>query len=213
MQLLHDYAAFAAWSYQQQLSNQLEETAWQVVNPVMHRQLHQGMGLPDAPDLIQYRNQSLLECRCDPVTRPSTYFAFSLGSDTLGTAGEPLDRAGREAVNRYLTHHLRSPPEGRDLNRIAVLGPVENLPSLLAYGLMPTVRLDTIVYGFVFDSASLAPTFTSVLARADLLPEAVSRGRASQEMLALQVLDANGRMLYRDPRWPEGTITAEERLP
>jgi hypothetical protein len=47
-QLLGDYAAFAAWSYQQELSNALQEVAWQVVNPVMHRELHHSLRMPDA---------------------------------------------------------------------------------------------------------------------------------------------------------------------
>ena len=211
-QLLGDYAAFAAWSYQQQLSNALEEVAWQVVNPVMHQDLHRSADLPDASDLAGYRAQSLRDCHCDSVTRPDTYFSFVLGSDTLATAGVPLTPAAVGSVVGSLNDHLRGRRD-RPVSRLGVLGPFPEVPSLVAYGLMPTARLDTVVYGFVYDRASLGPTFTNLLAAADLLPKAVSRGRRNEDIIALQVLDRNGDLLYRDANWPAGTLVAEERLP
>lgn len=211
-QLLRDYAAFAAWSYGEHLSNALQEVAWQVVNPVMHRPLHQGIRIPDASDLIGYRAQSLRDCHCDSVTRPDTYFGFVLGADTLGTAGTPLTAAASRSVVRGLTDHLREPGD-EPVSRLGILGPIPGIPSLIAYGLMPTVRLDTVVYGFVYDSASLGPTFRNLLATGDLLPQAVSHGRRNQDLLALQVFDGNGELLYRDAGWPAAMPVAEERLP
>jgi signal transduction histidine kinase len=211
-QLLHDYAAFAAWSYSQKLSDALQEVAWQVVNPVMHRELHYSSGFPAALDLIHYRAQSLRDCRCDSITRPSTYFAFALGTDTLGTAGDQLTPLARGSINGALTSHIRH-QDGRPASRMGILGPLDDVPTLVAYSLMPTVRLDTVVYGFVYDRASLGPTFADVLIHGDLLPKTVSRGRPNQEMLAIEVHDRNGDLLYRDRNWPAGTLVAEERLP
>jgi len=211
-QLLHDYAAFAAWSYSQQLSNALEEAAWQVVNPVMHRQLHSSDRFPDALALIRYRAQSLRDCRCDSITRPSTYFAFALGADTIGTAGDRLTPVAQALVNRAVTGHIRH-HDGGPASRMGILGPLDDVPTLIAYGLMPTVRLDTMVYGFVYDRASLGPTFAEVLARGDLLPKTVSQGRPNRELLAIEVRDQHGELLYRDPNWPAGTLVAEEPLP
>jgi len=211
-QLLHDYAAFAAWSYSQQLSNALQEVAWQVVNPVMHRELHQSTGFPDALDLIRYRLQSLNECRCDSITRPSTYFAFTLGADTIGTAGDQLTPVARGSINAVLTSHIRN-HDGGPASRMGILGPLDEVPTLVAYSLMPTVGLDTIVYGFVYDRASLGPTFADELVRGDLLPRTVSRGRPNHELLAIEVRDHRGELLYRDRNWPAGTLVAEETLP
>jgi signal transduction histidine kinase len=212
MQLLHDYAAFGAWSYQQQLGNELQEVAWQVINPVMHRELHHGIRVPDAGSLLRYRAQSLRDCHCDSITRPSSYFSFTLGIDTIAVAGDSLSDAARRDITASLTRYLR-PTEGAPRSRMALLGPLETVPSLVSYGLMPTERMDTLVYGFVFDSASLTPTFEAVLARRDLLPSAVSRGQTGREILALEVRDRDDRVLYRDPRWPERSLVAEERLP
>ena len=211
LQLLHDYAAFGAWTYRQQLSSVLQEVSWQVVNPVMHRELHQDLRVPDAASLVHYRVRSLLDCHCDSVPRPASYFSFTLGGDTLNLAGDSLAPADRRTLLETLTGYLRTGSEA-PRPRLAVLGPFDRLPALLSYGLMPTVRGDTLVYGFTFDRASLRPTFDSILARRDLLPSAVSGGRAGTEFLALQVLDQLGDTLYHDPRWPEGTQVAEETL-
>jgi signal transduction histidine kinase len=161
---------------------------------------------------LKYRAQSLSECHCDSVTRPSTYFGFVLGADTLGTAGDPLEHAAEVSLLGSLTDRLRGPGD-RPVPRMGILGLSAGVPSLLAYGLMPTDRGDTVVYGFVYDRASLAPTFVDLLASKDLLPKAVSRSRPNQEILALEVHDHNGELLYRDPDWPAGTLVAEERLP
>ncbi len=211
LQLLHDYAAFGAWTYRQQLSSQLQEVSWQVVNPVMHRELHQPAKVPDARALVHYRERSLLDCRCDSFPRPASYFSFTLGRDTLAVAGDSLPPAARRTLLATLTGFLRAPADPPRA-RIAVLGPSPSLPVMTSYGLMPTVRGDTLVYGFTFDRPSLRPAFDSLLARRDLLPRAVSGGRTGSEMLALQVLDRMGDTLYRDARWPAGTQVAEETL-
>lgn len=210
-QLLHDYAAFGAWSYQRQLAIQLEEAAWQVVNPIMHREVHQMVRVPNANSLIKYRTQSLIDCRCDSTTRPSSYFSFTLGVDTMLVAGDSLSPAARRTIASAIADFVRE-PETPSRPRSAILGPGGEVNSLFAYGLMPTVRMDTIVYGFVIDRASLAPTFEMLLRRPNLLPEAVSRGKAGNELLAVEIRDRDGNLLYRDRNWPAGTMVAEERL-
>jgi signal transduction histidine kinase len=211
VQLLHDYAAFGAWTYRQQLAIQIEESAWQTLNPVTHRDLHHSARMPSAASLIGYRARSLSDCRCDSTTRPSSYFSFVLGADSLNVAGEPLESAARASINRSLTSYLRDPnPPAR--HRMGILGPFEAVPSLVSYTLMPTDWADTVVYGFVVDRASLVPTFQKILARPDLLPSAVSHGKRGNEILALEVRNRNGEVLYTDPRWPEQALVAEERL-
>lgn len=210
-QLLRDYAAFGAWTYQRQLGNHLEEFAWQVFNPVMHREMHTNPRTPTALSLSGYRTKSLLDCRCDSTTQPSSYFSYVLGSDTMMVAGAPLTPDEQGAIHRALAAHLR-PAEPAPRTRLGFLGPFPELPSLIAYGLMPTAYEDTVVYGLVVDRASLTPTFIKVLAGRDLLPAAVSQGRTGNDLLAVEVLDRSGHLLYRDPRWPSRGLVAEDRL-
>lgn len=212
-QLLRDYASFAAWSYGARLSDELQELAYSVVNPIMHRQLHQSEGLPDAADLILYRANSLRDCsECDSIARPSSYFAFTLGSDTLNVAGDALEPVTKTAINAATTRRIRN-REGNKGGRMGIFGPIPEVPSLIAFGTMPTVRLDTVVYGFVYDTAGFARTFEKVLIHGDLLPQTVSRGKPNEALLAIEVYDRDRELLYRDHNWPAGTVVAEERIP
>ncbi|MFN8653406.1 MAG: HAMP domain-containing sensor histidine kinase [Gemmatimonadales bacterium] len=211
-QLLHDYAAFGAWTFQRQLTIHLEEFAWQVFSPIAHRQPHNNPRMPSAANLAGYRAKSLLDCRCDSTTQPASYFSYILGSDTMMVVGTPLSAAAQETI-RHRTGEFLGAGDEVWRARSAFLGPFPELPSLIAYQLMPTTFGDTVLYGLVVDRASLAPTFTRVLGGPDLLPAAVSRGRAGNELLAVEVLDRNGTLLYRDPRWPAEGLVAEERMP
>lgn len=214
-QLLSDYSAFAAWSYSARLSDALQETAYQVVGPVMHEQLHSGIRMPNATSLTSYWANSVRGCGdCDTTARPSSYFAFTLGSDTLDVAGDELDPVSKTAINAAVTSRIRRWRESsRDRGRMAIIGPIPETGSLVAFALMPTVRLDTIIYGFVYDKAGFTATFENVLVRGDLLPRTVSHGKPNQDLLAIEVLDQSGKPLYRDPQWPEQTVVSEERLP
>lgn len=211
-QLLHDYAAFAAWTYQRQLAIHLEEFAWQVFNPIAHRQLHTNPRMPDAASLAGYRTKSLRDCRCDSTTHPASYFSYVLGADTMMVVGAPLPAEAQGAIHRGIAGVVRGGSEVWRA-RSAILGPLPELPSLIAYQLMPTIFGDTAVYGLVIDRSTLAPTFTRVLSGETLLPDAVSHGRAGDELLAVEVLDRNGALLYHDPRWPAEGLVAEEQLP
>jgi signal transduction histidine kinase len=214
-QLLADYSAFAAWSYSAHLSDGLQETAFQVVGPIMHERLHSGIHMPNATSLTTYWANSIRGCGdCDTTARPSSYFAFTLGSDTLDVAGDELDAVSKTAINAAVTSRIRRQTAGnRDGGRMGIIGPVPETGFLVAFGLMPTVRLDTVVYGFVYEPAGFTATLENVLARGDLLPRAVSHGKPNRELLSLEVLDNSGQLLYRDPQWSEQTVISEERLP
>ena len=89
-QLLKDYAAFAAWSYSERLGSELGETMWFTLNPIGHRQPHQSHMIPEADNLPYYLANNLAQCRCNPPAKPSSYFRFRLGGDSITTAGAPI---------------------------------------------------------------------------------------------------------------------------
>jgi signal transduction histidine kinase len=151
-------------------------------------------------------------CRCDPPERPATYYRFSLDSDSLTTAGEPLDPGMSEAIPaavRRLVHGDHVGP-GAGITRLG-------RHNLAAYGLMPTEWGDTIVYGFTFDSAGLVAGFDSVLTSAPLLPAAVTRGHPNTELFSYEIRDTAGTVFRRGARWPaderEWPFIAAESLP
>jgi signal transduction histidine kinase len=217
--LLHDYAAIAAWSYARKANDELLEVAWDVLNPILHRQLHDLPGWPDARDLVGYRATSLRECGCERAIRPATYLAWSLGADTLGFVGVPLDSASRRMVLDTLTRHLRR-VEGpiQRMGIVAVRDP--RATTLVAYGLMPMARGDTMVYAFVYDPASVAAGLLEVARDEELLPPAVTRGLSNDALLAVRVAapwaaprDApDAATLAESPSFPRWVFRADTRL-
>jgi signal transduction histidine kinase len=198
-QLLRDYAAFAAWSYRQHLENDLEESAWLTLGPIQHRQPHHIRITPEALDLPRYRERNLAQCRCDPPARPASYYRFSVSSDSMTTAGEPI-AADLRAV---LPGTIRRLVEGDGALPRDGIVQLPDRNDVIAFGLMPTDWGDTIVYGFTFDSAGLVAGFDSVLDRASLLPGAVTRGHLNRELLALEVRTSTGQLRHRSAGWPK----------
>ena len=209
-QLLHDYAAFAAWTFRQEVNDVLREAAWQVLNPILHRDMHMLQRRPGAGHLVQYQRHSLAECGCDPAYRVGTYFAFVLGDSVLETEGQPLGALGRSAVLDSLARRLRSP--GASPERMALVAEAGGLP-LLAYGLMPTFRNDTVVYGFTLDPASLPAVFAEAFRRKALLPSAVTRGAPNDSLLDVRVVTRSGRVLFATGPSLPARFTVEDTVP
>ena len=208
-QLLRDYARFAAWNYARYLGESLGEMNWLVVNPVLHRQVHQSVRMPDAADLVGYHARSLGDCHCDPGYRAATYFRFARHQPGgLLLAGDTTAPAAVAALRADLEARLDESP----FPRAGVYHLAGLAPRLVGYGLMPTARGDTMVYGVVVDPASHAAGFRRALAQGPLLPEAVTGGRPNAELVALEVRAGDGASLYRDSTWAEAGPVAEEHL-
>jgi len=209
--LLGEYAAFAAWSYTGHAERALGEAAWLVVNPILHRHEHDLEGWPDAPDLIRYYQSSLDRCECEPASRPGSYFAFALGADTLGVAGDSMRAALRAWVPRALAERVRS--RTLPVERYGVLAArVDGEPRLVGYGLMPMARGDTMVYGFTVDPATVPALFERAFDEQPLLPATVGGGRPNARILAVRVAAPDGALLWQSPDWPEWEYAASDVL-
>jgi signal transduction histidine kinase len=209
-QLLHDYAAFAAWTFRQEVNDVLREAAWQVLNPILHRDVHMLQARPGAGHLIEYQRRSLAECGCDPAYRVGTYFAFVLGDTVLEADGAPFGERGRRAVLDSHARRIREPDAPPE--RMALVAEAGGLP-LLAYGLMPTFRNDTVVYGFTLDPASLPAVFDQAFSRQPLLPSAVTRGAPNDSLLDVRVLTRSGRVLFSTAAEVAGRFAVEDTVP
>ncbi len=208
-QLLGDYAAFAAWSYAEHLKNALLEASWQVTNPILHEQVHQADHIPSVTRLAEYRAHSLAMCRCNPAYRPSLYFAFTLGSDTLAAIDTMLRPVSVAGLQPALTGVIRNP----EAVRRPRLGIVPLHSGLTAYGLMPTARQDTIVYGFVIDSTTIPAIARQARDEGDLLPRSVTGGRPIADLIAIEIRAPDGALLYDDGPWPDAGLQRSDSLP
>ncbi len=148
---------------------------------------------PGARHLIQYQRQSLEECGCVPTYRVGTYFAFVLGDTLFETEGQRLGSSARRSILDSLARRIRSREAPGE--RMALVADAGGLP-LIAYGLMPTFRNDTVVYGFTLDPASLPAVFAEAFSRKPLLPSAVTRGAGNDSLLDVRVVSPSGRVLF-----------------
>src|SRR5919199_1034013 len=109
---LHDYASFAAWSYQQHLREALSMAVREVLRPVNHGEsMHMSPRIPAAAELVHYIHWDL-RCRChrtEDGPSPGSFFGFTLGSDTLAV-GENLypDPEGGWLVDESALHDDRA---------------------------------------------------------------------------------------------------------
>ncbi len=198
-QLLRNYAAFGAWTYNQRLEEAIGEAIWLTLSPIGHAQPHRSAQFPNAEDLEGYRATNMVQCKCETPLAAQTYFRFSLGQASFDVKGVPFDARLASHVSSAISEHARQNSGGTV--RVGVVHlPAEQL--MLAYGLMPTTWGDTLVYGFTADSAAMAATFASVLDGTPLLPVAVTGDRPNRDIMTVEVLSPTNEVMYRAPHWP-----------
>ncbi len=238
-QALHDYAGFAAWSYEQHLREVLARATAELLEPVNHGEgTHTSARIPDSPELAHYLPWNP-RCSCHrPLygPNPATFFGYELGSDTLGVGvnthprpseGWEVDRplptplpdgyvpgytaAERRWINDTVSAHIRSQ---RELGRfVMVIATFDSVPRVLVYTLMPTSWGDTMVYGVEYSMTALTGMLADVMYARGLLPETFTRGRTAREVLQLQVSDANERLLFASESRPDWALDDTASLP
>jgi signal transduction histidine kinase len=236
---LHDYAGFAAWSYQQHLRETLNTATQEVLGAVNHGdQLHMAANIPDARELAHFIPFDLI-CGCHRPRRgpsPAIFFGFTLGSDTLGMGvnahddpieGWEVDRplafpatADRRtgyapAEQRWVRDTLTRQIRGARLDgRFPLLvADHEGAPRVLVYTLMPTAAGDTIVYGAEYSRGAFEGLLADVMADRGLLPATFTRGRAVREVVQLKVASARGVPLFESEPVRDWALDDTVRLP
>ena len=198
-QLLRNYAAFGAWTYNQRLQEEIGEAIWLTLSPIGHAAPHRSSQVPDAEDLEDYRARNAQQCKCESPLTVQSYFRFSIGQESFDVKGAPFDTRMAASVSSAISSDARSNASGTA--RVGVVHlPADQLT--MAYGLMPTEWGDTLVYGFTADSTAMAAAFAAVLDGPPLLPAAVTGSRPNREIMTVEVLSPTGEVMYRAPNWP-----------
>ncbi|MES1259088.1 MAG: HAMP domain-containing sensor histidine kinase [Gemmatimonadota bacterium] len=179
------------------------------------------------------------ECYCHQPRfgpLPLAYFAFALGSDTLGVAynqapagapgwlvdgGAPLAAPPRPApqlsttdrhwINGQLTRLARAPlPRWGYHFLVANAG-----DSTTAFALtrMPTSWGDTIVYAVEYSKRSIDSMIAATFDQRDLLPGAIAVVGTNREILQTEVRDVAGHVLFANDVPKRWTLDADATLP
>jgi signal transduction histidine kinase len=222
--VLHDYAATAAWNYRERLgvSERNGEIA-SMLETAFHYPLHQltptsrTIGpdqlqpvVPPTAVLLDPPRDSAERC-CTPRTprgRFAMRFATSDGDgESVGQVpvGLPLARV-REIVRREVRlRHLVRRTEGAVGARLA------GRPWLLLFS-RQLVAGDTLLYVLPLDSATAAPLFEAAFGGSSLLPRPLVGERTNCELAAVDVLTAEGAVLYRSKPAPPARPAAVAEL-
>ena len=236
---LRGYASFAAWSYEEHLSEALRLTTREVLGAVNHGTgFHTSPTIPSAADLGHTLPWDVT-CACHRTfvgPLPREFFGFTLGADTIavgrnlaphnvdgwlvdpvpetdpGIAGHALIPV---AVQRWLHDTLTQlahggrSPWGYDV----LAARMADSSRFFAMTIMPTSWGDTIVYAAEYPPAGLDSLLQAVLDSRGLLPEALITGRRNRDILAVQVSDAFGRPLFSSGVPAAWSLDATTSLP
>ncbi len=230
------YSSVAAWSFQEHFSEAVRLAAQEVLGGV--NMFHQTPPIPSAggPGHALHWNEA---CQChQPLygPMPVAFVAFALGTDTLGVAHNqapagtpgwlvdepahleqarpsdpPLSPPDAHWINARLTALARSPvsPWGY---RVLI---ADHGDSTLAFAMtnMPTSWGDTIVYAVQYAGRSIDSLLAATFEDQDLLPGAVAVKGSNRAILAADVRDQDGRVLFASDVPREWTREATVTLP
>ncbi|MEP7002171.1 MAG: HAMP domain-containing sensor histidine kinase [bacterium] len=236
---LHDYAGFVAWSYGQHLRELFAAGTQEALGAVNHGdQMHSFPRVPSASGLPHYLPMDA-RCNCHRSRNgpnPSAFFAYVLGSDTLGVAlnTHPNPAEGWEVDRPLPVEYAKAyrgtytPEERRWINDTItaqihagksdgkfpiVLATHDSLPRMLVYTLMPTTWGDTLVYGAEYARRDVERVLAEVMYERGLLPETFASGHSMREMVQLQVTDARGDLLFQSEPVRKWALDDTVRLP
>jgi signal transduction histidine kinase len=235
---LRDYAGFVAWSYEQHVRELFSAGTQEILGPVNHGdQMHSFPRVPSANDLPHYLPMDeRCGCHRSRSATPAMYFAYVLGSDTLGVAvnthpdpaeGWEVDRPmpvnllgkrrmsytaqERRWINDTLTKQIHNV---RNAGRFPiVVAAYDSTPRVLVYTLMPTTWGDTLVYGAEYTREDIARVLAEVMYDRKLLPATFANGHSIREMVQLKVSDLRGDVLFESEPVREWALDDTTRMP
>jgi len=238
---LRDYAGFVSWSYAQHLRELVQLGTQEALGAVnMGGAVHTDPRVPYSKMLAEFLPwDSRCGChRSRSGPSPVMYFAYVLGSDTLGAAlnthpdpseGWEVDRPlplqrnilattgynaeERRWINDTITKQIRVATDGMANQYPIVITTHDTAPRLLAYTLMRTAWGDTLVYGAEYDRAAVARVLADVMYSRGLLPATFTRGNSIREMIQLNVTDARGDVWFESEPVTHWVLDDTVRMP
>jgi signal transduction histidine kinase len=220
--VLTDYGDFAAWSYQQRLSELIGaslERSFAIAR--QNSVFTAGTATEQCLELLLEDPYREAACACPPGLAGRYSFFTRLGDGPAAAqwAGErPTPALQARVVDAVRAHARRV---HRDDWPFGLLHVDEGAGPLLAYVrlrsrpyLSPDLAgvADTLVYAFEVDRAKLARLFAGALGDEVLLPPVLTRGRPNHEVIQVEVTDPGGRVLFASRPGGEHTFPAEGEL-
>ena len=188
---LRDYAALAAWHYNQQAENYLESSAWTTLNrlqPWFHRNVRP---LPPPSSLVSFSDTGA--CGLGRWAR----FAFRVDLPSRATTFAGLKPSPERRSQIAQRMEVLARREQKADETVAMLvDTIGGVTSAIAYAILRGPdSVPRAVFGVEADAARLIPYLRDIPATKSVLPPSLLRGRSTDSLLMIQVRQANGSML------------------
>jgi signal transduction histidine kinase len=189
---LRDYAALAAWQYNQQAETYLTNTAHMTLH-VVHPLIRVTDRPLMPPDTIVHFGD-INACGIGKAARFSFRIDFpSLRALWAGTA--PDSMAQNAIVARFATIIGEQRRSGRETMRM-LIDTIGGAPRVIAYGIaFGPDSLPRAVYGVEAGLASIVPELAEISTAKPLLPPSLLRGRPTDSLMMVSVRRADGGVL------------------
>jgi signal transduction histidine kinase len=201
---IRDYASFAAWEYGVSSKENLANRFIFAFAPLKFV-VKPGRALP-GPEILATERAADLRCPGDSAGR---YFRIDLRDSSLVVSG-----AMSETMRRWVTDtvpaHIRKAYK-TDWYYAALFRPGQRNHEAVVYHTVPDPHGRPVAaYGFELCMASFAPpSFAKVFGHYGLLPPSLTRGLPNDSLLSVEVVDADGKLLYRSPvQYPQDFVGA-----
>jgi signal transduction histidine kinase len=188
---LRDYAALAAWQFNQRAESFLSSTADMTLHNVhpWFRMTDRPLPLPDT--IVRFGDHEA--CGIGKTARFS--FRIDLPSRRALFAGAAPSQGAQAAIVSRMADLAGSAPAKPHTMRMLV-DTVGGAPRAIAYGIaLGPDSLPRAIYGVETDPGSLVPDFADIIKTKALLPPSLLRGRATDSVLKVQLRRADGGVL------------------
>jgi signal transduction histidine kinase len=207
--VLREYAEFAAWEYNASFKEGLYSTIMWMLSPVVHEQPLLASDELKSPAILLQHIRNKQSCKA-----PSARYAFRVDVPTgaIQIAGAKLPQDFQRWLADTISHDMKY--YKRDYSYSAVTAQMDGEPVAIAYQ-VKWHRNDkpAAAYGFAFCMRALAgPHLEKVMRHYQLLPPSVTHGAPNDSLFSVTVRDAHGAVLYRSPKQYPQLYKGENRL-
>jgi signal transduction histidine kinase len=199
---LHDYAAVAAWELVAGVNDELQTTLGTALAPVTRARATTPYELLPAPTVLAATADGVLRCPAGSAGDSSRfYFRIDFRDGTLATAGAAVSPAMRQWLADTIAGHGGAPYQP-DWNFAVILGRLPNeTPIAIAYSVKYAEhRAPIAAYGIRTCADAIGSAMIgNVVERRALLPASATGGARNDSILAIDVHDPSGRLVFKTP--------------
>jgi signal transduction histidine kinase len=188
---LRDYAALAAWQYNQQAESYLISTAHVTLNVVHPWFQANRRPLPPPDTIVKFGDANA----CGIGSSARFAFRIDLPGRTARFAGTSPEAAARAAIVARFAELGDRAPKARETIRLFV-DTVGGAPWAIAYGVaLGADSLPRAVFGVEADPSALVSHLAELPGKKALLPPSLLRGRSTDSVLRVEVRRPDGGLL------------------